>query len=75
MVLKFRVGFQTTVELDLSEAQVVDLVDFVLNGTRGYDPCGSIFANNQALVALLQTGKRLDADSYEDYKCQLMMQK
>ena len=75
MKFKFRTGFQEFEELELTEEQVVDLLDFTLNGDREYNPCGSVYLNNSALIANLKTAKKLSADFIDDYKYEAYLQK
>lgn len=75
MIFKIRVGFCDYEEVDLTEEKAADFLDFLINGDRGYNPCGSLFANNQALVAMLKSGQPLSCDFYDKYRNNLMLQK
>ena len=74
MKIRFRVGFHEYKELDLSEEQVADLLDFVLNGEREFNHCGSIYLTNEALISNLKNPP-LSCNHIEDYKYRAWMQK
>ena len=75
MKFKFRTGFQDFEEVDLTEEQLLDLLDFVLNGDREYNPVGSVCVNNLALIANLKSGEKLSSDFVENFKCDSCLQK
>ncbi len=75
MIFKFRTGFEEFEELNITEEQALDLLDFVLNRPSEYYPSNSIYLNNSALVANLKIGKKLSAEFIDDYLYNSMMQK